>query len=293
MRNLFSELSFTTDGHFKIMNTETENIEIMLLLEAIYQKYGYDFRDYSRASIKRRIKHTLSMSGLDNISEMVRQVLYDERFFNRLLMNFSINVTEMFRDPPFYKALSQTVIKELKQKAFVRIWHAGCATGEEAYSMAILLKEAGLYDRSRIYATDFNEEVIRKAREGIYPLNDIIKYGQNYSQSTGNENFSKYYTSRYDYAIIDRSLRKNIIFSDYNLVTDHVFCEMDLIVCRNVLIYFNRTLQNRVLNLFIESLAPKGYMCLGLQESTKFTDYANNFIEIARKEKIYQKVEPQ
>jgi len=271
------------------MNNENENIEIKLLLEAIFQKYGYDFRDYSRASIKRRIKHTLSMSGLANISQMIHQVLYDERFFNTLLMNFSINVTEMFRDPPFYRVLKDNVIKELATRSFIRIWHAGCATGEEAYSMAIMLKEAGLYDRSRIYATDFNEEVIRKAREGIYPLVNIIKYGKNYTESTGNKNFTKYYTSRYDYAIIDRSLRKNIIFSDYNLVTDHVFCEMDLIICRNVLIYFNKSLQNRVIHLFIESLAPNGFLCLGLQESIKFTDYADHFTEIARKEKIYQR----
>ena len=270
------------------MTTENENIEVNLLLEAIFQKYGYDFRDYSRASIKRRIKHTLTMCGLNNISEMIRNILYDEHFFSILLLNLSINVTEMFRDPLFYKALIETVIKALAKKSFVRIWHAGCATGEEAYSMAIVLKEAGLYERYRIYATDFNEEVIRKAREGIYPINNIIKYGDNYTKSTGNHNFSKYYTSRYDYAIIDRSLRKNIIFSDYNLVTDHVFCEMDLIVCRNVLIYFNKKLQNRVIHLFIESLAPKGYLCLGLQESIKFTDFADRFEEIARREKIYQ-----
>jgi len=272
------------------MTSENENIEINLLLEAIYQKYGYDFRDYSRASIKRRIKHTLSMSGIENISEMIHLVLYDEHFFNTLLMNFSINVTEMFRDPKFYEALNDTVIKALARQSFIRIWHAGCATGEEAYSMAILLKEAGLYERSRIYATDFNEEVIHKAREGIYPINNILKYGHNYKKTTGKDNFSKYYTSRYDYAIIDRSLRKNIIFSDYNLVTDNVFCEMDLIVCRNVLIYFNKKLQNRVINLFIESLAPKGFLCLGLQESINFSDYANHFNEIARKEKIFQKV---
>jgi len=272
------------------METENENIEVNLLLEAIYQKFGYDFRDYSRASIKRRIKHTLAMCGLSNISEMTHQILYDEHFFNTLLMNFSINVTEMFRDPPFYQALNDLVIKELSKRSFIRIWHAGCATGEEAYSMAIVLKEAGLYERSRIYATDFNEEVIRKAKEGIYPIDLIAKYGTNYAKATGNKHFSNYYTSRYDYAIIDRSLRKNIIFSDYNLVTDHVFCEMDLIVCRNVLIYFNKKLQNRVISLFIESLTENGYLCLGLQESIKFTDFANHFTEIARREKIYQKV---
>jgi chemotaxis protein methyltransferase CheR len=272
------------------MNSENENIEVNLLLEAIFQKYGYDFRDYSRASIKRRIKHTLAMSGLTSISEMIHNSLYDEQFFSSLLLNFSINVTEMFRDPLFYKALIETVIQSLAKKSFIRIWHAGCATGEEAYSMAIILKEAGLYDRSRIYATDFNEEVIRKAREGIYPIDNIIKYGNNYTKSTGKDNFSKYFTSRYDYAIIDRSLRKNIIFSDYNLVTDHVFCEMDLIVCRNVLIYFNKNLQNRVINLFIDSLAPKGYLCLGLQESIKFTNFAGHFEEIARKEKIYRRM---
>jgi chemotaxis protein methyltransferase CheR len=271
------------------MTSENENIEINLLLEAIVQKYGYDFRDYSRASIKRRIKHTISMSGLNSISEMQYKILYDEHFFNTLLMNFSINVTEMFRDPVFYQALSKSVISQLAKRSFIRIWHAGCATGEEAYSMAIVLKEAGIYERSRIYATDFNEEVIRKAREGIYSIDSIIKYGNNYNRLTGTNNFSKYYTARYDYAIMDRSLRRNIIFSDYNLVTDHVFCEMDLIVCRNVLIYFNKKLQNRVISLFIDSLTPKGYLCLGLQESIKFSDYADHFIEIARKEKIYQK----
>ena len=271
------------------MDTENENIEINLLLEGIFQKYGYDFRDYSRASIKRRVQHTLSMFGFKNVMEMLYQVLHDEKFFNTLLMNFSINVTEMFRDPTFYQALNKMIISDLSKRSFIRIWHAGCATGEEAYSMAIVLKEAGLYERTRIYATDFNEEVIRKAREGIYPIDHIIKYGNNYAKSTGKKNFSKYYTARYDYAIMDRSLRKNIIFSDYNLVTDHVFCEMDLIVCRNVLIYFNKKLQNRVISLFIDSLGPKGYLCLGLQESIKFSDHADHFIEVARKEKIYQK----
>ena len=268
---------------------ENENIEIDLLLEGIYQKYGYDFRSYSKASLRRRIRKRLAASEFDSISAMQHAVLYNPSFFDALLLDLSINVTEMFRDPSFYLALRQKVIPELKGFPFIKIWHAGCATGEEIYSMAILLEEAGLRDRVQIYATDFNEVVLTKAREGIFPLRSMRSYTRNYQEAGGTESFSKYYTARYDSAIIDPSLRKKIIFADHNLVTDGVFGEMHLIFCRNVLIYFNQALQSRVLNLFQDSLCEEGILCLGSRESLRFSQCSEAFEDLAKKEKIYRK----
>lgn len=272
------------------MTTEdNEKIEIRLLLEAIYLKYGYDFRSYARASIKRRIKHMLSLSGHKNISEMQYQLLYDVNFFNKLLLNFSINVTEMFRDPKFYKSVREKVIPILKTYPFLKIWHAGCSTGEEVYSLAILLNEEGLHERSQIYATDFNELVLKKAKEGIFPLDRIKEYTSNYQKAGGRESFADYYTAKYDLAQINKSLKKNIVFADHNLTTDSVFGEMNLIMCRNVLIYFNKDLQDRVIKLFHNSLAHFGFLCLGSKEDLRFSKYEDDFEEIIAKEKIYRK----
>ncbi|MCP4695055.1 MAG: protein-glutamate O-methyltransferase CheR, partial [Desulfobacterales bacterium] len=243
-------------------NLENQKIEIDLLLRAIYLKYGYDFRSYARASVRRRILHRLALSGFDSISHMLHEVLRDKAVFETLLMDLSINVTEMFRDPSFYKAFRRRVIPLLKDRSYIKIWHAGCSSGQEVYSMAILLKEEGLYENARIYATDFNEEVLLKAKEAIYPIDRLKDYTRNYKAAGGLESFADYYTARYDYVIMDRSLKKNILFSDHNLVTDGVFGEMDVIVCRNVLIYFNRELQNRVLTLFLDSLGERGFLCL-------------------------------
>jgi chemotaxis protein methyltransferase CheR len=271
-------------------DTENEKTEMQLLLEAIYLKYGYDFRDYAKASIRRRILRMLSLSGLKTISEMQHKLLYDKEFFETLLMDLSINVTEMFRDPSFYRALREKVIPELKKFSFIKIWHAGCATGEEVYSMAILLKEEGLYEKARIYATDFNEEIIKKAKEGIYAVDRMKEYTCNYQKAGGLASFADYYTARYDHAIMNTFLKKNIIFADHNLVTDAVFGEMNLILCRNVLIYFNRELQNRVFRLFRDSLCKDGFLCLGAKESVRFSEYSDEFEDVVKKEKIYRKI---
>lgn len=268
---------------------ENKNIEIQLLLEAIYMKYGYDFRSYARASIKRRILHMLSISGCKNISEMQHQLLQDTNFFNKILLNFSINVSEMFRDPKFYKALRKKVVPVLKTYPFIKIWHAGCSTGEEVYSMAILLKEEDLYERTQIYATDFNEVVLEKAKEGIFPVNQIKEYTSNYQKAGGMESFANYYDAHYEFAKIDKSLKKNIVFADHNLSTDGVFGEMNLIICRNVLIYFNRDLQNHVIKLFRDSLVHFGFICLGAKEDLSFSEYKDDFEAVAAKERIYKK----
>jgi chemotaxis protein methyltransferase CheR len=268
---------------------ENENLEIKLFLEAIYQKYGYDFRNYAKASLKRRIKHRLSLSGLESISEMLHKALYDISFFETLLLDLSLNVSEMFRDPSFFLALRKKVLPALKKNSFIKIWHAGCATGEEVYSMAILLKEVDIYDKTQIYATDFNEVILKKAKEGIFPLDNIKLYTVNYQKAGGRKSFADYYTAKYKSAVIQKSLKKNIVFADHNLVTDRVFGEMDLIVCRNVLIYFDKDLQDHAIKLFIESLSDSGLLCLGSKESIKFSKYSGFFEDVASKEKIYRR----
>lgn len=270
-------------------NTENERIEIKLLLEAICLKYGYDFRNYAKASIKRRILHRLQLSGLKTISEMQYKILSDKQFFEILLQDLSINVTEMFRDFSFYQALRKKVIPTLEAKPFMKVWHAGCATGEEVYSMAIVLKEEGMYEKTRIYATDFSEEVLKKAKEGIYPIDRMKAYTHNYKKAGGQASFADYYTARYDHAIMENSLKGNIVFADHNLATDGVFGEMDLILCRNVLIYFTRDLQDRVFKLFRDSLYPGGFLCLGSKESIRFSEYSDDFEDVVKKERIYRK----
>ncbi len=270
-------------------NVENEHIELQLLLEAIHLKYGYDFRDYSRASVKRRILHRLTLSGAKNLSEMQHQILYDTEFFERLLLDLSINVTEMFRDSSFYRAIRKEVIPILKTYPFIKIWHAGCATGEEAYSMAILLKEEGLYKRAQIYATDFNDVVLQKAKEGIYSVENVKEYTLNYQKAGGKSSFVDYYTAKHDSIIMNRSLKENIVFANHNLETDGVFGEMNLVMCRNVLIYFNRELQNRVIKLFYDSLCRHGILCLGSKENIRFSAYCDHFEDVMHDEKIYRK----
>jgi len=269
---------------------ETQNIELQLLLQAIYLKYGYDFRNYAKASIKRRVLHRLAKERFSNISEMQHKLLYDVQFFDRLLLDMSINVTEMFRDPSFYLALKKNVVPELKKYPFLKIWHAGCSTGEEVYSMAIILKEEGLYDRTQIYATDMNESALKKAKNGIFDIIRLKQYTANYQKAGGIESFSDYYVANDEHVIMDKSLKKNILFSDHNLATDGVFGEMNLIMCRNVLIYFNRELQNRVFRLFFESLSTDGFLCIGSKESIRFSDSSDAFEDFIKKEKIYRRL---
>ncbi len=268
---------------------ETEDIELGLLVEAIYKKYGYDFRNYAKASLKRRVRKTLATSGIENISALQHKVLYDVSSFEYLLLNLSINVTEMFRDPSFYSALREKIIPIIKSYPLVKIWHAGCATGEEVYSMAILLKEEGLLSKTQIYATDFNEVVLKKAKAGIFPIDQIKCYTANYQNAGGTNSFSDYYTAKYKSAVIKQFLRKKIVFADHNLVTDWVFGEMNLILCRNVLIYFDQILKDRVFKLFYESLTDDGFLCLGSKESLMLSKHSKCFESIVEKEKIYRK----
>ncbi len=268
---------------------ENEKIEIQLLLQAAYLKYGYDFRRYAGALVRRRLLRRLSLSGLKSISEMQNRLLHDRSFFEALLSDLSINVTEMFRDPSFYRALRDKVIPALKGHPFIKIWHAGCSTGEEVYSMAILLKEEGMLEKTQIYGTDFSHQVIQKAKEGIYPIDRMKEYGSNYRESGGSGSLSDYYTARYDYAVMDRSLKTNVILADHNLVTDGVFGEINLILCRNVLIYFNRDLQDRVFGLFRDSLCAGGFLCLGPKESVRFSKCADDFEDWGKTERIYRR----
>ncbi len=268
----------------------SQDIEIRLLLETIRLKSGYDFRDYAKDSLKRRILRRLTLSGLKSISAMQHLLLYDDHFLNLLLRDFSITVTQMFRDPPFFRLLKKKIYPLLAELPFIKIWHAGCATGEEVYSMAILLKEYGLYDRVQIYATDFNMEAIKAAKKGIYTLERIREYTCAYQEAGGQHSFSEYYSAFYDMAIMKKQLKENIVFADHNLVTDHSFGEMDLVMCRNVMIYFSRKLQSRVLSLFLESLKPGGFLCLGNKETIRFLMHAGQFEVFEKKEKIFRRL---
>ncbi|MCF8347408.1 MAG: protein-glutamate O-methyltransferase CheR [Bacteroidales bacterium] len=267
----------------------TVNLEIELLLEAIFQQYGYDFRNYSKAHVKRRLLSRLSTSGLKSISEMQHKVLHEPGFFDQLLRDLSINVTEMFRDPSFYLAIRKEIIPILKTYPFIKVWHAGCSTGEEVYSFAILLKEEGLYNRVQIYATDFNTNVLEIAKKGIYPINRIKEFTANYQQAGGKQSFSDYYMADYNSVIFDQSLKKNIVFAEHNLVTDSVFAEVNIIICRNVLIYFNRDLQDTVFNLFSDSLINGGFLCLGSKETIQFSSKAGLYETVNFQEKLYKK----
>jgi chemotaxis protein methyltransferase CheR len=266
-----------------------EKIELQLFLEAMYHGYGYDFRHYAQASVRRRVRHLLAKSGCARISELLPRLLYDPAFAQTAIYDFSISVTEMFRDPKFYASLRQNVVPYLKTYPFIKVWHAGCATGEEVYSLAILLQEEGLYERATIFATDFNEAVLEKAQEGIYALKDIRQYTLNYQKAGGVQPFADYYHAQYESAIMNQALKRNITFASHNLVTDGVFGEMHLIFCRNVLIYFDKTLQNRVLGLFAESLNHGGFLCLGSKETLQFSEVANHFKVIDDQARIYQK----
>ncbi len=268
---------------------QIEAIETDLLLEAIFRRYGYDFRDYARASMERRIRHGLQRLGCGQISELTRRILYEPEFFQELIDGFSITVTEMFRDPEVYAQLRTQVVPYLATYPFIKVWHAGCATGEEVYSLAILLAEEGILERTTIYATDFNETALHTAREGIYPIDRLQVYSDNYQKSGGRSTLANYYLAQYDSVIMAKSLKKNVTFARHNLVSDRVFGEMHLIICRNVMIYFNRDLQERVLTLFDESLIGNGFLCLGSKESLRFSSLAGKFHELDPPLKVHRK----
>lgn len=270
-------------------NIELEDIEMVLLLKGIYKQYGYDFRDYSEASMKRRVKKCVEEEGLQTISGFLEKVLHDTSCMTRFLDTVSINVTAMFRDPEFFQSIRSKIIPELKKLPFIRIWHAGCSTGEEVYSMAILLKEEGLLERTRIYATDLNERVLKVARDGIFSLKRMQEYTNNYLLSGGTSSFSSYYLSKHNNVILNNEIKNKIVWAQHNLVTDGSFNEFDVIFCRNVMIYFNEELQNHVHKLFYESLATPGYFITGSKENLRFSPHEQHFADVDVRWKIYRK----
>lgn len=269
---------------------ELERIEIQLLTEGIYRQYGFDFRSYAYSSLKRRIWKRLEAEGLDTISALQERVLHERAAMERLLADLSVNVTSMFRDARFYQAFRTKVVPLLRTYPFVRVWHAGCATGEEVYSMAILLTEEGLYDRTRIYATDINDAALERAASGIFPLDQMQEYTQAYLRAGGSRSFSEYYTAAYEAALFSPQLRRNVVFAQHNLATDRSFSEFHVIICRNVMIYFDRTLQDRVHRLFYESLPMYGMLGLGSKESLRGTVVEDGYEALDSREKIYRKV---
>ena len=269
---------------------ELERLEIELLLEAVYRRYGFDFRQYAKASLKRRLHRRLQAEGLDTISQLQSLLLHEPACMERLLVDLSINVTSMFRDPTFYVAFREKIVPALHTYPFTRIWCAGCSSGEEVYSLAILLEEEGLYRRTRLYATDINERVLATARSGVFPLDRMKQYTQNYIRSGGTRDFSEYYVAAYDSAQFSRALTENVVFAQHNLAMDRGFNEFNVIVCRNVLIYFDRALQNDVHGLFYESLGMFGVLALGHKESVGFTPYADRYEEVDADERLYRKI---
>lgn len=271
-------------------DVDIENIEISLLLEAVFQCYGFDFRHYAHASLKRRIHQCMHAEKVGSASALQEKLLYNTASMERFLLVLSINVTSLFRDAGFYRVFREQVVPRLRTYPFIRIWHAGCSSGEEVYSLAILLQEEGLYDRVRLYATDMNEVVLARARDGIYPLERMREYAKNYARAGGKRVLADYYTTQYGRAIFHGSLKKNIVWSQHNLATDGSFNEFHVILCRNVLIYFDQTLQMRVHQLLYDSLINFGMLGLGQMESIRFSPHEACYETRDSTEKWYSKV---
>lgn len=268
---------------------DLEGLEVDLLIQAVFERYGYDFREYSPASLHRRIRAVLIKQNLKTISELTEKVIHDPDAFSSLLVHLTVTVTELFRDPQFYRSLKENIIPYLQTYSELKVWHPGCATGEEVYSIAILLAETGLYDRSLIYATDINLNALNKAREGIVSEDALPAAEGRYKEAGGPFSLAKYFTTEYRAAIVDRNLKRNLVFSDHNLVTDGKFGEMNLILCRNVLIYFSLPLQKRVLQLLWDSLAIGGFLCLGMKERLDSHKELAGCHPYSKAERIYQK----
>jgi chemotaxis protein methyltransferase CheR len=273
-----------------IRDPELEKLEIELLLEGVFRRYGFDFREYALASLKRRLWRRVYSERLDSISDLTAKLLHDPTCMERLLLDLSINITAMFRDPTFFAAFRNKVVPALRTYPFTRVWVAGCSTGEEVYSLAILLREAGLYDRTRIYATDINETVLERAREGVFPLEKMQQYTQNYIRAGGERSFSEYYVAAYDGAQFQRSLVENVVWAQHNLAMDRAFNEFNVVLCRNVLIYFDKVLQDKVHQLFYDSLEMFGVLALGHKESLSFTPLFGRYQELDSAERLYRKV---
>jgi len=275
-----------------LMKTQTQDItdiEIKLLLDGIFQVYGYDFREYAEASLRRRLTSWLQKSGFGSLSEAQAGVLRDSAVFGSLLEGITVNVSEMFRDPQFFKALRKEVVPHLKTYPFIRIWVAGCAAGEEVYSLAILLCEEGLEGRYRIYATDINEKVIHQAEAGVYPLEKMQQFTQSYQKAGGKRDFADYYTARYDRALLAPQLKNNIVFASHNLANDSGIGEMQMVLCRNLLIYFKTSLKERVLALFDGNLSSGGFLCLGMKETLSGRGISGRYREMGHATRIYRK----
>lgn len=266
------------------------DVELGLLLDAIYLTYHYDFRSYSEASVKRRVRAALAHFKCETISRLQERVLREPRLFAELLRFLTVQVSDMFRDPTYYRALRERVVPFLKTYASLKIWVAGCSLGEEAYSLAIVLYEEGLLERTLIYATDINPESLRTAEAGVYEIDRFTRFSESYRLAGGRASLGDYYSAAYGGAVLDRRLKKAIVFSDHSLATDSVFAEMQLVSCRNVLIYFEKGLQERALGLLGDSLCRKGFLGLGLKETLRFSPHAAAFTELAPDARIYQKI---
>ena len=268
---------------------KTEDIELRLVLEALYQKYHYDFRGYSAASVKRRMRAAREHFKCQSFSQLQDRIMHDASIMPALLTFLTVQVSEMFRDPSYFKAMREKVLPHLHTYPSLKVWIAGCSSGEELYSFVILFREEGLEDRTLFYATDINPEALRKAENATYPLDRLQLFTENHRKSGGRSSLSDYYTAAYGHATFDKTLRQRVVFSDHSLVSDAVFAEMQLISCRNVLIYFDRELQDRALGLFGDALIRKGFLGLGAKENLRFSRYADQFDDFVREEKIYQK----
>jgi chemotaxis protein methyltransferase CheR len=268
---------------------KVEDIEIRLLLEALYSRYHYDFRQYAMASIKRRLRQAREQLGFVTFSALQEALLHDPPMLPRVLGYLTVQVSEMFRDPGYFRAIREKVVPHLRTYPSLRVWIAGCSAGEELYSLVILFREEGLEERTLFYATDVNEGALRAAEAGIFDLDRIRLFTENHRKSGGKSSLSNYYQAAYGKVAFEKSLRRNAVFADHSLVTDAVFAEMHLISCRNVLIYFDKALQDRALGLFKDSLARKGFLGLGAKESLRFSQHAATFAEFVREEKIYQR----
>jgi chemotaxis protein methyltransferase CheR len=266
-----------------------EDIEIRLLLEALYSRYHYDFRNYAMASVKRRLRQAREQLGFDSISALQERLLREPAMLPRILGYLTVQVSEMFRDPSYFRAIREKVVPHLRTYPSLKVWIAGCSGGEELYSIVILFREEGLEERTLFYATDINQDALRTAEAGIFGLERMQLFTENHRKSGGKSSLSDYYQAAYGRVSFDKSLRRKVVFSDHSLVTDAVFAEMHLISCRNVLIYFDRTAQDRALGLFKDSLARKGFLGLGSKESLRFSLHAASFTDFVREEKIYQR----
>lgn len=285
-----SDFSDIDDTFIPPADKEMELLEIELLLEGVHRIYGYDFRNYALPSLRRRIWHQVHAEHVVTISGLQEKVLHNRDAFERLVYSLSIPVTEMFRDPSLFKMFREKVVPILRTYPYIRIWHAGCSTGEEVYSTAIILHEEGLYEKSRIYATDMNARSLQLAKEGIFGIQKMKQYTKNYMEAGGTRSFSDYYSARYNSVIFNPFLRKNMIFAEHNLATDVSFNEFNVIFCRNVMIYFDDELRDRVHALFHESLSHFGILVLGSKESIHFTAYSDSYEPLDRAEKIYRKI---